>query len=69
MTVLNALQLFLLGLITLVIGVPAILVSLLLPGKTARGRWFRIVSKTYSRIYRNSGRIDPVLQCYFDAFL
>lgn len=50
MTAVNALQLFLLGALTLVMGVPAILVALLLPGKVHKGRWFRIVSKSYSRI-------------------
>jgi 1-acyl-sn-glycerol-3-phosphate acyltransferase len=50
MTVLNVLQLFFLGLLTLVIGVPAILVALLLPGKADKGRWFRIVSHVYCRI-------------------
>jgi 1-acyl-sn-glycerol-3-phosphate acyltransferase len=50
MTVLNAAQLFLLGVLTLVIGVPAILLSALLPGKTWKGKLFRLVSRTYSRI-------------------
>lgn len=50
MKLLNALQLFFLGLLTLVMGVPAILLALMLPGKARKGRWFRIVSKTYSRI-------------------
>lgn len=69
MTVLNALQLFFLGLLTLVMGVPAILAALLLPGKARKGRWFRIVSKTYSRISlgcfgirvdgRGRERVDP----------
>jgi len=50
MTIVNALQLFFLGLLTLVMGIPAILLALLLPGKPRKGRWFRIVSKSYSRI-------------------
>lgn len=69
MTIVNALQLFLLGALTLVMGVPAILVAMLLPGKARKGRWFRIVSKTYSRIslsffgirvaMRGRERVDP----------
>ncbi|GAB4373298.1 MAG: lysophospholipid acyltransferase family protein [Deltaproteobacteria bacterium] len=69
MTILNAIQLFLLGALTLVMGVPAILVALLLPGRAAKGRWFRIVSKSYSRIalslfgirlaMRGRDRVDP----------
>ncbi len=50
MTILNALQLLFLGLLTLLMGVPAILLALLLPGKARKGRWFRTVSRTYSRI-------------------
>src|SRR4030065_2264039 len=49
-TPLNAIQLALLGLLTLVIGVPAILLALLLPGKTLKGKLFLVVSKTYARI-------------------
>jgi len=68
-TVVNAIQLFLLGFLTLVMGLPATLVGVLLPGKAARGRWFRIVSRTYSRIsfgffgirvaMRGRERVDP----------
>jgi len=68
-TVVNAIQLFLLGLLTLVMGLPAILVAILLPGKAAQGRWFRTVSRTYSRIsfgffgirvaMRGRERVDP----------
>ena len=50
MTFLNAVQLFLLGLLTLVMGVPAILLALLIPGKTLKGKLFRVVSRTYARI-------------------
>jgi 1-acyl-sn-glycerol-3-phosphate acyltransferase len=50
MTFLNAVQLFLLGVLTLVMGVPAILLSFLLPGKNRKGKLFRLVSRTYARI-------------------
>jgi 1-acyl-sn-glycerol-3-phosphate acyltransferase len=50
MTFLNAVQLFFLGVLTLVIGVPAILLALLLPGKERKGKLFLVVSKTYARI-------------------
>ena len=50
MTILNALQLLFIGLLTLVLGVPGILLALLLPGRTLKGRVFRRVSKLYSRI-------------------
>ena len=69
MTVVNALQLFFLGLLTLVMGVPATLLALLLPGKGRKGRLFLWVSKTYSRILlavfgirvvgRGLGNVDP----------
>lgn len=69
MTIVNAIQLFLLGALTLGMGIPAILVGLLLPGTAAKGRWFRIVSKGYSRIalslfgirvaMRGRDRVDP----------
>src|SRR3990172_9151914 len=49
-TPLNAIQLVLLGLLTLVIGVPAIVLALLLPGKALKGKLFLVVSKTYARI-------------------
>ena len=50
MTFLNAVQLFLLGVLTLVMGVPAILLAFLLPGKGWKGKLFRFVSRTYARI-------------------
>ena len=50
MTFLNAVQFFLLGLLTLVMGVPAILLALLMPGKTWKGKLFLVVSRTYARI-------------------
>lgn len=50
MTPKNAAQFLLLGLWTLVIGMPAILVGLLLPDRTRKGRLFRWVSATYSRV-------------------
>ncbi len=50
MTFLNAVQLVLLGILTLVIGLPAIILALLLPGKTLKGKLFLRVSKTYARI-------------------
>jgi 1-acyl-sn-glycerol-3-phosphate acyltransferase len=49
-TFLNAVQLFFLGVLTLVMGVPAILLALLLPGKERKGKLFLLVSKTYARI-------------------
>ncbi len=50
MTLLNAIQLALLGILTLAIGVPAIVLALLMPGKAWKGKLFRVVSKTYARI-------------------
>jgi 1-acyl-sn-glycerol-3-phosphate acyltransferase len=50
MTVRNALQLFFIGLLTLLFGVPATLLGLLLPGKALKGKLFLRVSKYYSRI-------------------
>lgn len=50
MTFLNAVQFFLLGALTLVMGVPAILLALLLPGKVRKGKLFFVVSRTYARI-------------------
>lgn len=50
MTVLNAVQLVLLGILTLVMGVPAILLALLLPGKSLKGKLFLVVSSTYARV-------------------
>src|SRR3990172_8776408 len=59
-TPLNAIQLALLGLLTLVIGVPAILLALLLPGKALKGKLFLVVSKTYARIALGFFRIRVV---------
>ncbi len=50
MTIRNALQLFLLGLLTLTVGTPAILLGLLVPGRERKGRIFCRVSKIYSRV-------------------
>jgi 1-acyl-sn-glycerol-3-phosphate acyltransferase len=50
MTLLNALQLFFIGVLTLLFGVPGILLALLLPGKVRKGKLFLWVSKIYSRI-------------------
>jgi len=50
MTFLNVGQLILLGILTLVMGVPAILLALLLPGKPLKGKLFLLVSRTYARI-------------------
>ncbi len=50
MTLLNALQLLFIGILTLVFGMPGTLLALLLPGKTRKGRLFLWVSRTYSRI-------------------
>jgi 1-acyl-sn-glycerol-3-phosphate acyltransferase len=46
----NAVQLFLLALLTLVIGVPAIVLGLLVPGRSRKGRIFRWVTKSYSAV-------------------
>jgi 1-acyl-sn-glycerol-3-phosphate acyltransferase len=50
MTFLNALQLLFIGFLTLVFGVPACMLGLLLPGKALKGKLFLWVSKNYSRI-------------------
>lgn len=50
MTFRNALELFFIGLLTLVFGVPGTLLALLLPGKELKGKLFLRVSKYYSRI-------------------
>src|SRR4030065_2078211 len=60
MTLLNAAQLVLLGILTLLIGVPAILLALLLPGKALKGKLFRVVSKPYARIALGFFRIKVV---------
>jgi 1-acyl-sn-glycerol-3-phosphate acyltransferase len=49
-TPLNALQLFLIGLLTVVFGLPGTLLALLLPGRTLKGKVFLWVSRNYSRI-------------------
>jgi len=49
-TVKNAVQLFLLALLTLVIGVPAIVLGFLVPGRSRKGRIFRWVTKSYSAV-------------------
>lgn len=69
MTAVNALQLLFLALLTLVMGVPGIVVGMLLPGRALKGRLFRIVSKNYGRVAfaffrirveaRGLSRIDP----------
>ena len=48
MTVKNAIQLFLLAVLTAAIGVPAIVLGLLVPGRSRKGKIFRWVSKSYS---------------------
>lgn len=50
MTFVNVLQLFLLGVLTILIGVPAIVLALLLPGKALKGKFFLLVSGSYARI-------------------
>ena len=50
MTFRNALQLLFIGFLTLVFGLPGILLALLLPGRTLKGKVFLWVSKLYSRI-------------------
>lgn len=50
MTPKNALQIFLIGLLTLLFGLPGTAVALLAPGKNAKGKVFLWVSKNYSRV-------------------
>lgn len=50
MSLANAVQFFLLGLLTLAFGVPGIVLALLLPGKAVKGRLFLFVSRNYARI-------------------
>ena len=50
MTIRNAVQLLLLALLTLVIGTPAILLGLLVPWRSRKGRIFRWVTKSYSAV-------------------
>ena len=61
MTFGNALRLGFLGLLTLVMGVPGILLALLLPGKRLKGKVFLLVSKNYSRILLSAFRIRVVV--------
>jgi 1-acyl-sn-glycerol-3-phosphate acyltransferase len=50
MSWMNAVQFFLLGLLTLLFGVPGVVLALLLPGKALKGSLFLFVSKSYARI-------------------
>ena len=50
MTLKNAVQLSLLALLTLVIGIPAIVLGILVPGRSRKGRIFRWVTKSYSAV-------------------
>lgn len=50
MTVRSAVQLFLLALLTLGIGIPAIVAGLLVPGRSRKGKIFRWVTKSYSAV-------------------
>ena len=50
MTVRSAVQLFLLALLTLGIGIPAIVAGLLVPGQSRKGKIFRWVTKSYSAV-------------------
>jgi 1-acyl-sn-glycerol-3-phosphate acyltransferase len=50
MTVRTVLQMVVIGLATLVIGLPAIVLGLLVPGVSRKGKVFRWVTKSYSRI-------------------
>jgi 1-acyl-sn-glycerol-3-phosphate acyltransferase len=69
MKILNAVRLALLGLWTLLLGSPAIVIGLLLPNRALKGRLFGSVSRTYSRVTlllfgitwetRGLDRIDP----------
>jgi len=49
-TPLNALQIFFIGVLTVIFGLPGTLLALLLPGRTRKGRLFLWVSRNYSRI-------------------
>ncbi len=49
MTIRNAFQLLFIGLLTLGMGIPGILFALLLPGTDRKGRFFRVLSKSYAR--------------------
>ena len=50
MTAKNAVQLFLLAVLTVAIGIPAIVLGFLVPGRSRKGKIFRLVSKSYSWI-------------------
>lgn len=45
----NVPQLLFLGLVTLLFGLPSVIVLLLLPGKRLKGRYFQCLAKAYSR--------------------
>lgn len=47
MSPLNVLQFIALGLLTLLIGTPAVIIGLLIPGRTRKGRFFRYVALAY----------------------
>lgn len=71
----NAVRLGAVGLATLVLGVPAILVGLTVPGRRRKGKIFRWVSKTYARLLlpvfrvtvetRGLHRVDPAARYVF----
>ena len=50
MTVRTVFQMAAVGLATLLVGLPAIVVGLIVPGKSRKGKVFRWVTKSYSRI-------------------
>jgi len=71
----SAIRLGAVGLATLVLGAPAILVGLAVPGRRRKGKIFRWVSKTYARILlplfgvtvetRGLHRVDPAARYVF----
>jgi len=75
MTARNAIQFFLLGLWTIAVGTPAIVLGLLVPGRERKGRIFRWVTKIYSRVAlplfgvtvetRGLSRVDPAAPYVF----
>ncbi len=77
MSPLNVLQFIGLGLLTLLFGVPGITIGLLLPGRSRKGRFFRLIAKGYCglalRLFRirikRSGleNIDPAKPYIFMA--
>ena len=50
MTARTVFQMVIIGLATLVVGLPAIALGMLVPGRTRKGKIFRWVTKSYSRI-------------------